>query len=47
MTSLSAVTWKDMMEWRFHSLPEWKKAAITKVLGMGKREGGRKEKALK
>ena len=34
MNSLSAVTWKDMMEWKFHSIPEWKKALITKVLGI-------------
>ena len=34
MNSLSAVTWKDMMEWKFHYIPEWKKALITKVLGI-------------
>ena len=35
MNSLSAVTWKDMMEWKFYYLPEWKKALITKVLAAG------------
>ena len=35
MNSLSAVTWKDMMEWKFYYLPEWKKALITKLLSAG------------
>ena len=35
MNSLSAVTWKDMMEWKFYYLPEWKKAFITKLLAAG------------
>ena len=32
MNSLSAIAWKDMMEWKFYHLPEWKKALITKLL---------------
>ena len=35
MNSLSAVTWKDMMEPKFYYLAEWKKAAITKLLACG------------
>ena len=35
MNSLPAVTWKDMMEWKFYYLSENKKALITKLLAAG------------
>ena len=33
MNSLAAVTWKDMMEWKYQHIAEEKKALITKFLG--------------
>ena len=33
LNSLSAVTWKDMVEWKFKHIPESRKALATKILG--------------
>lgn len=32
LNSLAAVTWKDLLEWKFHYIPEERKALVNKVL---------------